>query len=469
MARPQTRVRVQPLSAVAAVIVFAALLAALHGPLVAPLAAQAATAPIQTIFVIVFENYDWSQVKGNPAAPYINGTLLPMASRAERYNTPPGLHPSTPNYWWMEAGQDFGLRGLSDYTPAKYPLSSPSHLVNQLESAGISWKSYHENIDGTGCPLVDLGLYTVHHNPFVFFTDVTNGGDVAASRCIAHIRPYTELATDLSQNTVARYNFIIPNLCNDMHDCGVAAGDTWLANNLPAILNSRAYADGGAVFITWDEGANATNDGPIGMIVMSSAGRGNGYSNTISYTHSSFLLTVQEIFNVRPLLGDAPNATDLSDLFATFPAVTPSTPAPVDGATGASTSSRLKWSSSGSSDDVYFGTSNTPALVSSSVASHSWSPPSLAPNTTYYWQVVSRKESGPVPGPVWRFTTGSVSTSSPIWTDGDIGAVGIAGSALYQVRTTSPSKAPGPISGARRTHSTSSMRRWTVTAGSQRG
>jgi hypothetical protein len=44
------------------------------------------------------------------------------------------------------------------------------------------------------------------------------------------------------------------------------------------------------------------------------------------------------------------NATDLSDLFASFPAVTPSSPTPADGAGGASTNPTLKWSSSGGND-----------------------------------------------------------------------------------------------------------------------
>ena len=44
--------------------------------------------------------------------------------------------------------------------------------------------------------------------------------------------------------------------------------------------------------------------------------KGNDYSNTIDYTHSSTLRTLQEIFGVDgPFLGDAANATDLSDLF----------------------------------------------------------------------------------------------------------------------------------------------------------
>ena len=86
---------------------------------------------------------------------------------------------------------------------------------------------------------------------------------------------------------------------------------------MPKILASPAFANNGALFILWDEGV--TGDGPIGMIVLSPKARGGGYQNTIHYTHSSTLRTVEEIFGVTPLLGDAANATDLSDLFVSFP------------------------------------------------------------------------------------------------------------------------------------------------------
>ncbi len=115
----------------------------------------------------------------------------------------------------------------------------------------------------------------------------------------------------------------MPNLCDDMYDTCVSVndsvkqGDTWLAQKLPAILNSQAYKNGGIVFITWDEGG--TGDGPIGMIVLSPDAKGGGYSNTIHYTHSSTLRTLEEIFGVTPLLGDAKTAIDLRDLFKTFP------------------------------------------------------------------------------------------------------------------------------------------------------
>jgi hypothetical protein len=139
------------------------------------------------------------------------------------------------------------------------------------------------------------------------------------------VRPYTELATDLQNGTVARYNFITPNVCDDMHDsCSptndpIKQGDTWLSTEVPKILNSQAYKSGGALFITWDEGEGG--DGPIGMIVLSPFAKGGGYNNAIHYTHSSTLKTMEEIFGVSPLLGDASSSgtSDLRDLFTTFP------------------------------------------------------------------------------------------------------------------------------------------------------
>ena len=86
---------------------------------------------------------------------------------------------------------------------------------------------------------------------------------------------------------------------------------------MPAILNSAAYRNDGLLLITWDESEGG--DFPIGMIAMSPKAKGHGYTNSISYTHSSTLRSLEEIFNVQPFLGDAANATDLSDLFSSFP------------------------------------------------------------------------------------------------------------------------------------------------------
>ncbi len=267
---------------------------------------------ITHVFIILMENHDWSQIKGNPTAPYINDTLLPMSSYAEQYNNPPALHPSLPNYLWLEAGDNFGI--FDDRLPAAGHQSTTAHLVTLLEIAALSWRSYQEDISGAVCPLVGVKRYAPKHNPMVYFDDVTNINDPGSPYCIQHVRPYTELETDLQNDTVASYNFITPNLCNDMHDCSIATGDTWLSNEVPKILSSQAFQSGGALFITWDEG-RGSSDGPIGMIVLSPFAKGNGYFNSNYYTHSSTLRTIQNIFGLTPCLGDAANATDLSDLF----------------------------------------------------------------------------------------------------------------------------------------------------------
>src|SRR5205807_7877661 len=137
----------------------------------------------------------------------------------------------------------------NDANPSFNQQSTKQHLVTLLNNAHISWKSYQESIGGTVCPLTGNSLYAPKHNPMVFFDDVTNNNNPNSAYCIAHVRPYSELATDLAQHTVARYNFITPNVCNDMHDCSISTGDTWLANELPKILASQAYLNGGAVFL----------------------------------------------------------------------------------------------------------------------------------------------------------------------------------------------------------------------------
>ena len=104
---------------------------------------------IRNVFVIVFENTDWSSVKGKSVAPYINNVLLAQGAHADKYMNVPGLHPSLPNYIWMEAGSNLGVR--DDDVPSGHRLSGP-HLTSQLRSAGVTWKSYQEDIPGRTAP-----------------------------------------------------------------------------------------------------------------------------------------------------------------------------------------------------------------------------------------------------------------------------------------------------------------------------
>jgi hypothetical protein len=289
--------------------------------------------------------------------------------------TNPHIHPSEPSYIWTEAGDNFGV--LNDHDPySPYGLTNQNtshHLSALLTKAGKSWKSYQEDIDLTTrngqltnlpspqsqwtVPLTSFsgvfgsGInayngssqynYAAKHNPMVFFTD-TNGGNnpTPANRLSSHYAPLQQLTADLANNTVADYNWITPDQYNDMHTplaagykglVGDAAeirqGDNFLSQIIPAIMASDAYKNGGAILIWFDE---SEPEGPgdngddfkhtIPEIVISPRAHGNvngvPYASSLNYTHSSDLRTMQEIFHVGPYLGDAANASDLSDLFA---------------------------------------------------------------------------------------------------------------------------------------------------------
>lgn len=275
---------------------------------------------IKTVFLILMENHNWVDVNKDPNIL----TLVSRGAHAEQYYSPTGIHPSEPNYIWLEAGSNLGVTNDSD--PSANHLATTQHLVTLLTNAGISWKAYEEDIPGTNCPLHGVGKYAPKHSGMIFFDDVTGTNNPSFPYCISHYRPYTEFLSDLTANSVSRYNFITPNLCNDMHDCSVSTGSTWLAQNVPLIMNSQAYKNNGAIFITWDE--NEGGNFPIGMMILSPLVKTLGYSNSIHYDHSSMLKTAEEIFGVIPLLGHAADSStsDLNDLFAGgngTPVVTP--------------------------------------------------------------------------------------------------------------------------------------------------
>ena len=270
---------------------------------------------IQTLFLILMENVSWPDIVNGTNAPYINNVLLPQSSYASNMFIVPGTFGSLPQYLWLESGTNWGVINDSN-DPASHHFNTTNHLVIQLQNAGITWKAYQESINGTTCPTVSSGLYAAFHNPFIYFDDIY----LNATNCTNHIRPYTELARDLTNNTVARYNFITPNLCNCMHGGAgcppinrILVGDIWLSNEIPRIMASQAYSNKGAIIITWDEGTgNAA--GPYGTIVLSSLAKGRGYHTANRLDHTATFRTLQEIFHV-PLLYAARTGTNLSDLF----------------------------------------------------------------------------------------------------------------------------------------------------------
>ena len=340
---------------------------------IATAAGAASGVEIKTVFVIAMENHNWTapagtspaQLSGHPQASYLNSLCTPGNPNAAQvsfagayHNAGVGVHPSEPSYIWMEAGSNLGV--FSDNPPygtGGTNQVTTNHLATKLTAAGVSWKSYQEDIDtdsaGNVLPLANwtspinnrAGTYTTvaniyngsrkydyaaKHNPMIFFSD-TNGGNDASTANPARYNyaPLQQFFTDLANNTVPKYCWISPNQFNDMHTgisgfqgftgdtAAIRQGDNFLSIVVPQIMASAAYQDHGAIFIWFDETEGGDSAAyTIPFVVISPDAKGNAYTNAISYTHSSSVRTLQNIFRVATAyLNDAANAADLSDLF----------------------------------------------------------------------------------------------------------------------------------------------------------
>jgi hypothetical protein len=269
-----------------------------------------------TVFTIVMENKSASQIFGNQDAPFINQLAKQNAVAGGYHDS--YIHPSESNYLWMVAGENFGILNDNDPGPSNH-IASKSHLVDQIEAAGLTWKSYQESM-GQPCKLWTDDEYAPKHNPFLYFDDV-NGWDGskvnATPRCIEHVVDYSQFDVDLKAGKLPRYVFITPNLNDDMHDGSIEQGDQWLAREVPKILGSEAFNNGGVLFLVWDEGGGVVPGDDPPMIAISPNAK-PGYTSKVSYDESSFLKTVEEILGVQalPCSSDPSSVKAMDDLFS---------------------------------------------------------------------------------------------------------------------------------------------------------
>jgi acid phosphatase len=263
------------------------------------------TSAIQHVFVVLMENNSYAEVWNTSSSPYIT-SLGNAFARATNYKA--ATHPSLPNYLDLFAGSNYGI--TTDCSPSTSCHSTAINLADNLEAKGLSWKGYMESMPST-CYLTTSGNYAPKHNPLVYFDDIYKN----ATRCAAHDVPYTALAGDLaSASTTPNYAFITPNLCNDMHDCSVATGDTWLKNNLPAILNSPACTvDNCLLALTWDED-DSSQSNQVLTIFAGSAAKTGGATSSAAYTHFSLLRTIENIFGLPTLTNNDAAASPMSDM-----------------------------------------------------------------------------------------------------------------------------------------------------------
>jgi phospholipase C len=266
--------------------------------------AAAPPATWQNVIWIWLENKA-STVVGSRSAPYLT-SVAAACGLATNYAAI--THPSLPNYIAATSGDTQGI--TDDSPPSSHSPTGPS-LYSQLTAAGLTWRDYEESAPGN-CPSANSGSYAVRHDPAAYYADIR--ADCARWDVPLGSTSSGNLLSDLQNGSLPSFAFITPNVCNDMHDCPIVAGDAWLQTWLPKLVASPSYQAGKtAIIITFDE-----NDGSPGNLVATvvvSPSTPSGTQSAAPFTHYSLLRTAEELLGISTYLGQAASATSMRAAF----------------------------------------------------------------------------------------------------------------------------------------------------------
>jgi hypothetical protein len=230
------------------------------------------------IVIVVEENHGYSEIIGNPAAPFINELAAAGALYTDSHAV---AHPSEPNYLALFSGS---TEGVADDGVHLFP--DPT-LAGELRGAGMSFTGFVES----GSPR--------KHNPWESFVE---------SRGVE--RPLSAFPADpLLLPTVA---FVIPNLAHDMHDGSVAAGDRWLRAHLGRYA-AWAPAHRSLLILTFDEDDNKAGN-RIATIIAGAGVRPGPIGTPMN--HFSLLRTVEAMLGLPGLAANKATPVAVPGLFA---------------------------------------------------------------------------------------------------------------------------------------------------------
>jgi len=254
------------------------------------------------VFIVTEENHDYADAIDSSSMPYLDSLAQEYGLATQYYaNT----HPSIGNYFVLATGQI--ITNNDSYST----IVTADNVVRRLLAAGKTWKSYAENLPSVGYTGGDVGDYARKHNVLALLSDVAD--DTVQRK---NLVPFTQFATDLANNTLPHYSNIVPNLCNDAHDCSLATADTWLRNNVGPLLASATFHQDGLLIITFDEAGNdATHGGGrIAWVVIGPTVK-RGYESTTLYQHQSTLRLALEALGVTPYPGAGATAPAMAEFF----------------------------------------------------------------------------------------------------------------------------------------------------------
>lgn len=259
--------------------------------------------PFDHVFVLFLENRDYDKVIGNTTDwPWLNSVAGEFALATQFRSV---THPSIGNYFMAMTGDT--VTNNDSYTA---PVDV-DNIVRRLLAAGLTWKAYAEDLPSVGFIGGNRGNYYQYHNPFSYFTDVRGSADQRNN-----LVPFTQLAADLSAGTLPNYGFLLPNACNDGHNC-VAEPDPWLRAGLEPLIRSPLFQNS-LLIITFDESVTwspTTGNGwRIPFVLISPRGK-RAFTSTTAYTHAALLRLQLEALGVMSWPGAGATAPSMFEFF----------------------------------------------------------------------------------------------------------------------------------------------------------
>ena len=254
------------------------------------------------VFVVTEENTDYVDVTSS-SMPYLTGLAAQYGLATQYYaNT----HPSIGNYFELATGQ------VLTNDDGSSTIENVPNIVRSLLGAGKTWKSYAESIPNACYLGGDTGNYARKHNIFPLLSDVAN--DPTGQGC--NNVPFTQFATDLANGTLPTFSNIVPNLCNDAHDCSLSTADSWLRTNIAPLIASPVFQQDGLLIIVFDEsgGDNTLGGGRVYWAAISPKSK-RGYQSTTTYQHPSTLRLILKGLGVTVFPGASATAPDMSEFF----------------------------------------------------------------------------------------------------------------------------------------------------------
>jgi hypothetical protein len=304
-------------TAVAAVAVTAAVVVG-DGPSGTTAAAASRIPRASHVFVLVGENTSLGQLT-TAVTRYIAGPLRRHSAWLVGYR---GLahSGSTGDYIEMTSGQVAHCeRANSDpVDPRTHKVlcrQDVNNIFNQLQRHDIPWAAWAESMPHP-CGFFDAGSnstgnhYIVHHNPAVYYRNIA-----ATPVCRYHNLPMGTTARNdtsrfehrLARGRVPRFNFIVPNDCQDGHRrCGSAPKprqfDAFVKREVRKIKASPAWNSRSVIVVTWDEhGGDVPDDLRVGSIWYGRHVKPGAFVG--SWTHAGLLRTLEDMLRLRHLAG----------------------------------------------------------------------------------------------------------------------------------------------------------------------